>query len=91
MLAAAIATRYRGCMAQVLIRNLDGDLVESYRAAARLKGTSLEAELREALARARPDRGAERAALIAASAGTVPPLTEGQDIVSVIRRYRDPQ
>ncbi len=41
-------------MGQVLIRNLDDALIEDYRLAARGKGRSLEAELREALERTRP-------------------------------------
>ena len=41
-------------MKQVLIRNVDEALLDDYRAAAKLNGRSLEAELREALARARP-------------------------------------
>ena len=41
-------------MAQALIRNLDEDLLEFYREAAKHNGRSLEAELREALRRAKP-------------------------------------
>lgn len=41
-------------MGQALIRNLDDDLLEAYREAARRNERSLEAELREALRRARP-------------------------------------
>jgi antitoxin FitA len=47
MIASAI-------MAQALIRNLDDDLLADYREAARRNRRSLEAELREALRRARP-------------------------------------
>ena len=36
-------------MAQVLIRNLDDELVDAYRQAAKRNGRSLEAQLREAL------------------------------------------
>jgi plasmid stability protein len=36
-------------MAQVLIRNLDDELVDAYRRAAKRNGHSLEAQLREAL------------------------------------------
>ena len=36
-------------MGQVLIRNVDDDTIESYRLRARLKGRSLEQELRELL------------------------------------------
>ncbi|MFL6857171.1 MAG: FitA-like ribbon-helix-helix domain-containing protein [Allosphingosinicella sp.] len=41
-------------MAQALIRNLDDDLLADYREAAEANQRSLEAELREALRRARP-------------------------------------
>ena len=41
-------------MAQALIRNLDDDLLADYRNAAEANKRSLEAELREALKRARP-------------------------------------
>jgi plasmid stability protein len=41
-------------MGQALIRNLDDDLLADYREAASRSGRSLEAELRDALARARP-------------------------------------
>lgn len=41
-------------MGQALIRNLDDDLLADYREAAKANQRSLEAELREALRRARP-------------------------------------
>lgn len=41
-------------MAQALIRNLDDDLLDDYRRAAKCNHRSLEAELREGLARSRP-------------------------------------
>jgi antitoxin FitA len=41
-------------MGQALIRNLDEDLLDDYREAAKANQRSLEAELREALRRARP-------------------------------------
>lgn len=41
-------------MAQALIRNLEDDLVNDYREAAKRNGRSLEAELREALRVMRP-------------------------------------
>ena len=52
-------------MAQALIRNLDDDLVEDYRREAKRLGRSLEAELRDGLARARPKRKLSREELIA--------------------------
>ncbi|MFN3944434.1 MAG: FitA-like ribbon-helix-helix domain-containing protein [Allosphingosinicella sp.] len=41
-------------MAQALIRNIDEELLADYKAAAEANKRSLEAELREALRRARP-------------------------------------
>ncbi|WP_284734443.1 FitA-like ribbon-helix-helix domain-containing protein [Sphingosinicella terrae] len=41
-------------MAQALIRNIDEELLDAYRESARLNGRSLEAELRDALRRAKP-------------------------------------
>ena len=50
-------------MAQVLIRNLDEDTVESYRQKAKIKGISLEQELRDLLERNRPFTPEERVAV----------------------------
>ena len=47
-------------MAQTLIRNLEDDLLEDYRRAAEANRRSLEAELRDALRRARPLSPARR-------------------------------
>ncbi|MBA2936292.1 hypothetical protein HZF05_19595 [Sphingomonas sp. CGMCC 1.13654] len=47
-------------MGQVLIRNLDDSLIADYREAAQRNQRSLEAELREALARVRPMIGRRR-------------------------------
>jgi plasmid stability protein len=52
-------------MAQALIRNLDDELVEDYRAAAKRNGRSLEAELRDALRVMRPMISRRREALVA--------------------------
>lgn len=49
-------------MAQVLIRNLDEDTVESFRQKARLKGISLEQEFRNLLEANKPFTPAERIA-----------------------------
>lgn len=51
-------------MAQALIRNLDDELLDDYRDAARRNGRSLEAELREALRMMRPITAANREKLI---------------------------
>ena len=52
-------------MAQALIRNLDDELLADYREAARRNNRSLEAELRDALQRARPLNAASREAALA--------------------------
>lgn len=52
-------------MGQVLIRNLDDALLADYREAAQLNQRSLEAELRDALQRARPIGQKRREELIA--------------------------
>jgi plasmid stability protein len=54
-------------MAQALIRNIDDTLLNDYREAARRNHRSLEAELREALRRARPPAPARREELIEAA------------------------
>ena len=51
-------------MGQVLIRNLDDALLADYREAAQRNQRSLEAELREALARVRPMVGARRQSVL---------------------------
>lgn len=66
-------------MAQVLIRNVDDATVESYRDKARLKGISLEQELRNLLDAHAPYTPAERVAISreirSRTAGTAPALT----------------
>ena len=52
-------------MGQALIRNLDEDLLADYREAAKANQRSLEAELREALRRARPLSIRKRKAVLA--------------------------
>ena len=51
-------------MAQVLIRNLDDDLLEDYREAAKRNDRSLEAERREALRVMRPMNARRRETLL---------------------------
>ncbi len=51
-------------MGQALIRNLDDDLLEDYREAAKANQRSLEAELREALRLARPLSARKRKAVL---------------------------
>jgi plasmid stability protein len=52
-------------MGQALIRNLDDDLLDDYREAAKANQRSLEAELREALKLARPLSARKRKAVLA--------------------------
>jgi plasmid stability protein len=52
-------------MGQALIRSLDEDLLDDYREAAKANQRSLEAELREALRRARPLSARKQAAVLA--------------------------
>lgn len=61
-------------MAQALIRNLDDELLDDYRQAAKANARSLEAELREALRRARP-MSADRRAELAARAAEIRAMT----------------
>lgn len=66
-------------MAQVLIRNLDDDTVESYRQKARIKGISLEQELRNLLEANKPftpqERIAASRAVRAMTKGAAPSMT----------------
>ena len=51
-------------MGQVLIRNLDDEVIETYKLKARLKGTSVEQYLRDVIVQSAPLTQAERIALI---------------------------
>jgi len=66
-------------MGQVLIRNIDEDTVESYRQKAKLKGISLEQELRNLLEANKPFTPQERVAcsraVRARQSGVAPSLT----------------
>ena len=66
-------------MAQVLIRNVDEGTVESYRQKAKLKGISLEQELRNLLEANKPftpeERIANSRAVRAYQSGVAPSLT----------------
>jgi plasmid stability protein len=78
-------------MAQALIRNLDDELLADYRAAAATNRRSLEAELREALRRARPVSPVRRAQVLARlaeirSMSSDIPQTPSEELV---RRERD--
>ena len=77
-------------MAQALIRNLEDDLLDDYREAAKANQRSLEAELREALLRARPLSARRRATILSdlakirkASAGR--PQTPSETLLRELR------
>lgn len=79
-------------MGQVLIRNLDDALLTDYRRAAKTNGRSLEAELREALAQARPKTRLSKDELIALSRrlrAMTPASAAAVDSTPHIRRMRD--
>ena len=78
-------------MAQALIRKLGDDTIEDYRAAARAKGRSLEAELRDVIEANRPPRHKDSAALLRLSAelrAMTPPEGTGNS-TPLIRWDRD--
>lgn len=79
-------------MAQALIRNLDDELLDRYRAAAKAKGRSLEQELREALGRGEPsvEESVEELKRLSAGLRAMTPNEPPQgDSTLVIRWYRD--
>lgn len=81
-------------MAQALIRNLDDDLLSDYRIAAEANRRSLEAELRDALRRARPLSPAKREealARLAAIRAMTPdvPQTPSEQLVRELRDADD--
>ncbi len=79
-------------MGQVLIRNLDDGLLTEYRRAAKDNARSLEAELRDALARARPKTRLSRDELMSLSQrlwAMTPESAAGIDSTPYIRATRD--
>lgn len=74
-------------MAQVLIRNLDDSTVESYRAKAKLKGISLEQELRNLLETHKPLTSEERVSVSRRLRGQF--AIETFDAAAAIRWGRD--
>ncbi len=78
-------------MAQALIRNIDDELLEDYREAAKLHDRSLESELRDALRRARPltprrrRKVLERLSELRAAVGDAVPQTPSETLVREIR------
>ena len=76
-------------MAQALIRNVDDDLLEDYRDAAKSNRRSLEAELRDGLKRARPAQARHRRALVEEVRAMLPDTIPGPDGTDIIRWFRD--
>lgn len=75
-------------MAQVIVRNLDDQVVESLKFKAKLKGHSLEQELREILKRAAELTKEEKLALIDSIRAMTPRRLE-DDSADLIREDRD--
>ena len=87
-----MANCYQQSMAQALIRKLDDDLLDDYRAAAKANGRSLEAELRDGLARSRPKRQMSREELTAMTNelwARTPDSAAAMDSTPFIRAMRD--
>lgn len=81
-------------MAQALVRNLDDEILDLYRSAARTNGRSLEAELRDALERAKPSVRSDASELKALSKRLRATTSHGppqDDSTQTIRRYRETQ
>lgn len=74
-------------MGSVTIRNLDDDIISRFKTKAELNGRSLEAELRDALARAAPLTPAQKLALMDRVRITLPPGSP--DPTDLIRQDRD--
>lgn len=76
-------------MGQALIRNLEDDLIDDYRSAARRNGRSLEAEYREALRKSRPASAVDRRALAEEIRAMLPSEVPGATGAEIIRWFRD--
>jgi plasmid stability protein len=78
------------CMAQILIRNVDDAVVAALRARAATRGVSLEAELRDVLARSAGHPRADLAAEFAATRALTPakPHRLAEDLVRESRTER---
>ena len=76
-------------MAQVLIRNLDNDVIERLRLRAKIKGASLEQELRDILTSASALTGDQRSALLSSFHAKHGPITARLNPEDMIRQERD--
>jgi plasmid stability protein len=75
-------------MGQVLVRNLEDEVIDSFKLKAELNGSSLEQELREALKKAAPLTPEEKVALSRKWRASMPPMTDF-DVRAAIRHGRD--
>ncbi len=75
-------------MGQVLVRNLEDEVIESFKLKAEINGRSLEQELRDALKAAAPLTADEKVALSRKLRAMMPPL-KNFDIRAAIRHGRD--
>ena len=75
-------------MGQVLVRNLDDRVIESFKTKAELKGRSLEQELRDVLTNAAPLTPEEKTTLFSKLRAMTPPVGD-VDVRAAIRRGRD--
>ena len=75
-------------MGQVLVRNLDDRIIDSFKTKAELKGHSLEQELRDVLTRAAPLAPGEKVALFRRLRENLPDLGD-VDVHAAIRHGRD--
>ena len=78
-------------MGQALIRNLDDELLADYREIAAANGRSLEAELREALRKAKPVPPSRIKQVLteAAAIRAMSPAVSHEPSEVVLRRFRD--
>jgi plasmid stability protein len=76
-------------MAQALIRKLNDETLADFRAAAKEKGRSLEAELRDLIERNRPKRRKSREELLALADALASNSKMGSDSTPYIRWLRD--
>jgi plasmid stability protein len=77
-------------MCQVLVRNLESDVIQAIKLRAKLKGKSLEQELREIIRRAAPLTPEERVALSRKIRGmqTKPATLDSTDLIRETRDSR---
>ncbi len=76
-------------MAQVLIRNIDDTVIENLRLRAKIKGSSLEQELRDILTRASALTGEQRSALLSGFRAKHGSPSVSRQPEDVIREERD--